>query len=51
MDLLTLLTEIVQSMAAGASVVSSIVGEARGTDTLAERRAAAAEAARRLVAY
>jgi len=51
MDLLTLLTEIVQSMAAGASVVSSIVGEARGRDTLAERRAAAAEAARRLVAY
>jgi AcrR family transcriptional regulator len=50
-DLLTLLTEIVQSMAAGASVISTIVGEARGDDTLAERRTAAAEAARRLVAF
>jgi hypothetical protein len=50
MDLVTLLTEIVQSMAAGASVISSIVGEARTGDTLAERRAAAVEAARRLVA-
>jgi len=49
MDLLTLLTEIVQSMAASASVISSIVGEERSGDTLAERRAAAAEAARRLV--
>jgi AcrR family transcriptional regulator len=49
MDLLTLLTEIVQSMAASASVISSIVGEQRSGDTLAERRAAAAEAARRLV--
>jgi AcrR family transcriptional regulator len=48
-DLLTLLTEIVQSMAASASVISSIVGEERSGDTLAERRAAAAEAARRLV--
>jgi AcrR family transcriptional regulator len=51
MDLLTLLTEIVQSMAAGASVISSIVGEERPGDTLAERRAAAVEAARRLVAF
>jgi hypothetical protein len=50
MDLVTLLTEIVQSMATGASVISSIVGEARTGDTLAERRAAAVEAARRLVA-
>jgi AcrR family transcriptional regulator len=50
MDLVMLLTEIVQSMAAGASVISSIVGEARTGDTLAERRAAAVEAARRLVA-
>jgi hypothetical protein len=49
MDLLMLLTEIVQSMAAGAPVISSIVGEERAGDTLAERRAAAAEAARRLV--
>jgi len=49
MDLLTLLTEIVQSMAASASVISSIVGEERSGDTLAERRAAATEAARRLV--
>jgi hypothetical protein len=49
MDLLTLLTEIVQSMAAG-TIISSIVGEERAGDTLAERRAAAAEAARRLVA-
>ena len=49
MDLLTLLTEIVQSMAAGPPVISSIVGEERAGDTLAERRAAAAEAARRLV--
>jgi hypothetical protein len=37
-------------MAAGTSVISAIVGEARGDDTLAERRTAAAEAARRLVA-
>jgi len=51
MDLLTLLTQIVQSMAASASVVSSIVGEKRAGDTLAERRAAAVEAARRLVAF
>jgi AcrR family transcriptional regulator len=51
MDLLTLLTEIVQSMAAGASVISSIVGEKRADDTSAERRAAAAEAARRLVTF
>lgn len=51
MDLLTLLTEIVQSMAAGASVISSIVGEERAGDTLAQRRAAAVEAARRLVAF
>lgn len=50
LDLVTLLTEITQSMAAGASVISSIVGEARAEDTLAERRAAAVEAARRLVA-
>ena len=49
MDLLMLLTEIVQSMAAGPPVISSIVGEERAGDTLAERRAAAAEAARRLV--
>jgi AcrR family transcriptional regulator len=51
MDLLTLVTEIVQSMAASASVVSSIVGEQRLGDTLAERRAAAVEAARRLVVF
>jgi AcrR family transcriptional regulator len=51
MHLLTLLTEIVQSMAAGASVISSIVGEERAGDTLAERRAAAGEAARRLVDF
>jgi hypothetical protein len=50
MDLVTLLTEIVQSMATGASVISRIVGEARTGDTLAVRRAAAVEAARRLVA-
>lgn len=49
MDLVMLLSEIAQTMAAGASVVSSIVGEARSPDTLAARRAAAAEAARRLV--
>jgi AcrR family transcriptional regulator len=49
MDLVTLLTEIVQSMAAGASVISSIAGEARTGDTTDERRAAAVEAARRLV--
>jgi AcrR family transcriptional regulator len=49
MDLVTLLTEIVQSMAAGASVISSIAGEVRTGDTTAERRAAAVEAARRLV--
>ena len=49
MDLLTVLTEIVLSMAASASVISSIVGEERSGDPLAERRAAAAEAARRLV--
>jgi AcrR family transcriptional regulator len=48
-DLLTLLTEIVQSTATGASVISSIAGEARTGDTLAERRAAAVEAARRLI--
>ena len=51
MDLLTLLTEIVQSMAAGASVISSIIDEERAGDTLTERRSAAAEAARRLVAF
>jgi len=50
-DLLTLLTDIVQSMAAGASVISRIAGEERAGDTVAERRAAAAEAARRLVAF
>jgi AcrR family transcriptional regulator len=49
MDLVTLLTEIVQSMAVGASVISSIAGEERTGDTTDERRAAAVEAARRLV--
>jgi AcrR family transcriptional regulator len=49
MDLVTMLTDIAQSMAAGASAISSIAGEARSGDTLTERRAAAAEAARRLV--
>ncbi|WP_101949894.1 TetR family transcriptional regulator [Mycobacterium sp. 3519A] len=49
MDLLTLLTEIVQSMAAGETVVGGIVGTARAGDTLDERRAATVEAARRLV--
>jgi AcrR family transcriptional regulator len=49
MDLVTMLTDIAQSMAAGASAISSIAGEARKGDTLVERRAAAAEAARRLV--
>lgn len=51
LDLLTLLTDIVQSMAAGASVISSIVGEAPDGDRAGERRAAAAEAARRLVRF
>jgi Tetracyclin repressor-like, C-terminal domain len=50
MDLVTLLTEIALSMAAGSSVISGIVGEARAGDSLRERRDAAAEAARRLVA-
>jgi AcrR family transcriptional regulator len=49
MDLLAMLTEIAQSMAAGTSGIGRIVGEPRAQDTLAERRAAAAEAARRLV--
>ncbi len=49
MDLVTVLTEIVQSMAAGASVIGSIAGEERTGDTTDERRAAAVEAARRLV--
>jgi AcrR family transcriptional regulator len=49
MDLVTLLTEITQSMAAGASVIGDIVGRQRTGDTLGERRAAAVEAARRLV--
>ncbi|MDT5333892.1 MAG: hypothetical protein QOF31_5189, partial [Mycobacterium sp.] len=47
----TLLTEIALSMAAGSSVISSIAGEPRAGDSLGERRAAAAEAARRLVTY
>jgi AcrR family transcriptional regulator len=51
MDLVTLLTEIALSMAAGSSVISSIAGEPRAGDSLGERRAAAAEAARRLVTY
>ncbi|MDT5246233.1 MAG: hypothetical protein QOD36_3609 [Mycobacterium sp.] len=51
MDLVTLLTEIALSMAAGSSVISSIAGEPRDGDSLGERRAAAAEAARRLVTY
>jgi AcrR family transcriptional regulator len=51
MDLLTLLTETVQSMAASASVISKIVGEERADDSLAERRTAAVEAARRLVTF
>jgi len=51
LDLLTLLTEIAQSMATGAGVISGIVGEARADDTRAQRRAAAAEAARRLVGF
>jgi AcrR family transcriptional regulator len=50
-DLLALLTEVVQSMAAGASVISSIVGEERAGDRLRQRRAAATEAARRLVSF
>ena len=49
MDLVTLLTEIVQSMAAGASVIGSIAGDERTGDTTDERRAAAVEAAWRLV--
>jgi AcrR family transcriptional regulator len=49
-DLVTLLTEIALSMAAASSVISGIVGQARAGDSLGERRAAAAEAARRLVA-
>jgi AcrR family transcriptional regulator len=49
LDLVTLLTDIAQSMAAGTSALSSIAGEARTGETLAARRAAAAEAARRLV--
>jgi AcrR family transcriptional regulator len=49
MDLVTLLTEITQSMAGSASVIGDIVGQQRTGDTLGERRAAAAEAARRLV--
>jgi len=51
MDLLAMLTEIAQSMAAGGSGIGRIVGEPRARDTLAERRAAAAEAARRLVGH
>jgi AcrR family transcriptional regulator len=51
MDLLMLLTEIAQSMAAGTSGISRIVGEPRAGDALGERRAAAAEAARRLVTF
>ncbi|MDT5186093.1 MAG: hypothetical protein QOI29_4251 [Mycobacterium sp.] len=51
MDLVTLLTEIAQSMAAGSSVIGGIAAEARAGDSLGERRAAAAEAARRLVAF
>jgi AcrR family transcriptional regulator len=51
MDLVTLLTEIALSMAAGSSVISGIAGEERAGDSLGERRAAAAEAARRLVAF
>lgn len=51
MDLVTMLTEIALSMAAGSSVISEIAGQPRAGDSLAERRAAAAEAARRLVAF
>ena len=50
-DLVTLLTEIALSMAVGFSVISGIAGEARAGDSLGVRRAAAAEAARRLVAF
>jgi Tetracyclin repressor-like, C-terminal domain len=50
-DLVTLLTEIALSMAVGFSVISGIAGEARAGDSLGVRRAAAAEAAGRLVAY
>jgi AcrR family transcriptional regulator len=50
MDLLVMLTEIAQSMAAGASGIARIVGEPRADDTVGERRTAAVEAARRLVA-
>jgi AcrR family transcriptional regulator len=49
MDLLTLLTEIAHSMSAGTLGIGRIVGEPRAEETIAVRRGAAAEAARRLI--
>jgi hypothetical protein len=49
MDLLVLLDEAAYSLALGGFGISRIMGEPMSADTIADRRAAAAEAARRLI--